>query len=123
MLEQMLNSDLKETQIDSAHCRVIACATVMEEMLPLLPPAMSYQVLDFGLHVNPGQLKSRLQNAITSAPENISHIILGYGLCSLAVAGLKSDRSTLIIPKVDDCISIFGYTLIGLWHKIGKWIL
>jgi hypothetical protein len=32
---------------------VLACATVIEEMLPLLPPDVSYEVLDFGLHVNP----------------------------------------------------------------------
>ena len=40
---------------------VIACATVIEEMMPHLPPAFKYEVLDFGLHVNPGALRSSLQ--------------------------------------------------------------
>ena len=33
------------------NCRtkVIACATVIEEMLPLMPPDIAYEVLDFGL--------------------------------------------------------------------------
>ena len=35
------------------------------------------------------------------------NIVLAYGLCGMAVVGLKSDTSTLIVPKVDDCISIF----------------
>ena len=34
--------------------KVIACATVIEEMLPLMPPELAYEVLDFGLHLVPG---------------------------------------------------------------------
>jgi hypothetical protein len=43
-------------QIQAARTKVIACATVIEEMLPLLPPGVDYRVLDFGLHVNPEAL-------------------------------------------------------------------
>jgi hypothetical protein len=86
---------------------IIACATVIEEMLPLIPPEMSYQVLDFGLHVNPAGLKMSLQKAIDETAPSIKQIILGYGLCSQAVIGLKSASSTLVIPRVDDCIAIF----------------
>lgn len=107
MLKQMPTSNLKETQTDFSRYLIIACATVMEEMLPLMPPSMSYRVLDFGLHVNPGRLKLTLQDAIDSTTDNITNIILGYGLCSQAVVGLKSEKSTLIVPKVDDCIAIF----------------
>jgi len=72
-----------------------------------MPPSMSYEVLDFGLHINPAELKTSLQKAIDAVPAGINNIILGYGLCSQAVVGLKSDRSTLIVPRVDDCIAIF----------------
>ena len=87
--------------------KVIACATVIEEMLPLMPPGMAYEVLDFGLHLVPGALKERLQEAIDVAAATFDVIILGYGLCSLAVVGLHARRSTLIIPRVDDCIACF----------------
>lgn len=107
MLKQKPTSNQKETQTDFSRYLIIACATVMEEMLPLMPPLMSHRVLDFGLHVNPGRLKLTLQEAIDAAPDNITHIILGYGLCSQAVLGLKSGKNTLIVPKVDDCIAIF----------------
>jgi hypothetical protein len=87
--------------------KIIACATVIEEMMPIMPPDMDYEVLDFGLHVNPVELKNKLQDSIDESPKNIQNVILGYGLCSQAVVGLKSECSTLIVPNVDDCISIF----------------
>jgi len=87
--------------------RVIACATVIEEMLPLLPPGMDYRVLDFGLHVNPEALRRALQEAIDASATLAEMILLGYGLCSQAVVGLRANDCTLVVPKVDDCIAIF----------------
>jgi len=88
---------------------VIACATVMEEMLPLLPPEVAHRVLDFGLHTDPARLKEALQREIDEVERDpaVDTIILGYGLCSQGVIGLKSVHSRLVVPRVDDCISIF----------------
>jgi hypothetical protein len=33
-------------------------------------------------------------------------IVLGYGMCSNAVLGLKTEHATLIVPRVDDCIAM-----------------
>jgi len=87
--------------------KVIACATVIEEMLPLLPPGVDHQVLDFGLHINPESLKRALQETIDASAPPAETIILGYGLCSQAVIGLRANGCTLVIPRVDDCIAIF----------------
>jgi hypothetical protein len=87
--------------------KVIACATVIEEMTPIMPPGMAYEVLDFGLHLIPNNLKQSLQEAIDAASQDYDTLILGYGLCSMAVVGLQTRGSTLVIPKVDDCIAIF----------------
>jgi hypothetical protein len=87
--------------------KLIACATVVEETLPLLPPDMAYEVLDFGLHLRPEGLKKALQEAIDRASQEADTVILGYGLCSLAVVGLVATNCTLVIPRVDDCIAIF----------------
>lgn len=86
---------------------VLACATVIEEMLPMLPPGVGHKVLDFGLHVNPAKLKEVLQQEIDCLSEEAETIILGYGLCSNAVLGLRADNCTLVVPRVDDCIAIF----------------
>lgn len=93
--------------MDSNRTLVIACQTVIEEMLPLLPPGMHSQVLDFGLHIQPEKLKFTLQAAIDAADEQIETILLGYGLCSQAVIGLHSRKFRLVVPHVDDCIAIF----------------
>lgn len=86
---------------------VIACETVIEEMLPILPEDVDYQVLDFGLHLIPNNLRKSLQEAIDTAGQAYETVILGYGLCSLAVIGLQANGCRLVIPRVDDCIAIF----------------
>jgi hypothetical protein len=87
--------------------KIIACATVIEEMLPLLPAKADCEVLDFGLHLRPEKLKQTLQKAIDAASEEVDTVVLGYGLCSLAVVGLVANDCTLVVPRVDDCIAIF----------------
>ena len=72
-----------------------------------MPPGMTSETLDFGLHVRPEALKVRLQEAVDKVSPAIHYVVLGYGLCSQAVVGIKSERCTLIIPRVDDCIGIF----------------
>jgi hypothetical protein len=101
------NTDKKPGRLDPLTSRVIACATVIEEMLPYLPPQISHTVLDFGLHNNTEALTVALQNELNATLPHIKTVLLGYGLCSQAVVGLKSDRCTLVIPRVDDCIAIF----------------
>jgi hypothetical protein len=93
--------------MQATRIKVIACATVIEEMLLHLPPGMDYQVLDFGLHVNPEALRRALQEAIDASTTSADTILLGYGLCSQAVVGLRANDCTLVVPKVDDCIAIF----------------
>jgi hypothetical protein len=79
----------------------------MEEMRPLLPEGLTCEVLDFGLHLAPENLRDRLQEAIDAASAVTDTIVLGYGLCSMAVVGLKANGCTLVVPRVDDCIAIF----------------
>lgn len=73
----------------------------------MIPPDMEYEVLDLGMHVQPERLKGILQEAINKSALKVDYIILGYGLCSQAVVGLKAEGCTLIVPRLDDCIAIF----------------
>ena len=91
----------------AARRRVIACATVIEEMLPLLPADVAHEVLDFRLHLRPNELKRVLQEKIDEASPNAEVLLPGYGLCSMAVVGLQARTAHLVIPRVDDCIAIF----------------
>jgi hypothetical protein len=72
--------------------QVIACATVIEEMLPFLPKEVPYEVLDFGLHLRPADLKIALQAKIDEASQRADVLLLGYGLCSMAIVGLKRQQ-------------------------------
>ena len=91
----------------NSRTKVVACATVIEEMLPFLPVGVEHEVLDFGLHLQPEKLRQSLQATIDAASVTADSIILGYGLCSLAVVGLTAHNCTLVVPRVDDCIAIF----------------
>lgn len=86
--------------------KIIACATVAEELRQLGVDEGNLTVLDFGLHINPEELKKALQEEIANSPGE-ADILLGYGLCSNALVGLTSDRHRLIVPRVDDCIALF----------------
>ncbi len=93
--------------MDYTRTIVMACATVMEEMLPLIPPGMQHQVFDFGLHINPEKLHNKLQEAIDTVSGQYDTILLGYGLCSQAIVSIKANGCRLVAPRVDDCIAIF----------------
>jgi hypothetical protein len=93
--------------LDHSRTLVMACATVIEEMLPLLPEGMPHQIFDFGLHVYPDKLRRTLQEAIDAVAGQYDTLILGYGLCSQALVGIQANGCRLVAPRVDDCISIF----------------
>jgi hypothetical protein len=98
---------MQNLPFDPTKTKIIACTTVIEEMQPMLPHGVAHEVLDFGLHLNPNNLKKILQQAIDNLDGEFNTLILGYGLCSMAVVGLRANNCTLIIPRVDDCIAIF----------------
>ncbi len=77
-----------------------------------------------GLHDTPAKLKEAIQSKIDEIEEmqesfaqgyhgkfderkKFTAIIIGYGLCSNGVVGLKSKTLPLVIPRCDDCIALF----------------
>jgi hypothetical protein len=103
---------------------VIACATVIEEMLPLIPEGMEHRTLEFGLHTYPEKLRATLQGAIDKAvaahPGKELAILLGYGLCSQALVGVQARGCRLVLPRVDDCIAIFLGSRSAYREQAGK---
>ena len=62
--------------------------------------------LDYGLHSVPKKLKLTVQEQI-DAIEEPSLVVLGYGLCGNGLHDIDAGKHTLVIPKADDCISMF----------------
>lgn len=102
--------------------KVIACRVFSREISLLA--ARSSVVLDItwvrqGLHNYPSVLRETIQQEIdraeapmegpaaaTGPPEDYAAVILGFGLCGGATAGLYSRRLPLVIPRAHDCIGL-----------------
>jgi len=90
----------------SPSIKIIGCAVMLDEMRSFLPPGADVQVFGMSRHARPKQLKLDLQEAVSDADGTYDVILLGYGLCSNAVVGLRACHSRLVIPKRHDCIGV-----------------
>jgi hypothetical protein len=62
--------------------------------------------MEYGLHLIPRKMRAAIQAQIDTLID--PHLVLiGFGLCGNGLVGLKSRQHTLIIPRVDDCVSLF----------------
>ncbi len=87
--------------------KLISCRVMIDEIKPFLPDDVATEVLEISLHNTPEVLRAKLQEAIDASDGVYDPIYLGYGLCGKAVVGLLARKSRLMVPKRDDCISIF----------------
>jgi hypothetical protein len=72
------------------------------------PHIVDIELLPRGLHNKPSDLRDFLQNRISeSEKQDYDAIILVYGLCGQATAGLYADRIPFAIPRAHDCITLF----------------
>ena len=72
------------------------------------PPLVDVELLPFGLHATPAKLRRRLQeriDAISSA--DCGAIVLAFGLCGKATAGLAARAVPLVLPRAHDCVTLF----------------
>ncbi|MBZ5496500.1 MAG: DUF1638 domain-containing protein [Acidobacteriia bacterium] len=83
---------------------VIACAVLREVVRTGIE--IPFIFMDYGLHLTPRKMRAAIQEQIDAlaAP----HLVLiGFGLCGNGLIGLQARHHTLIIPRVDDCVSFF----------------
>jgi hypothetical protein len=86
--------------------RLIACPAVLGELADGALCDVDCRHLEAQLHVSPERLKAALRAAVADADRPGATIVIGYGLCSNAVLGLKTRHATLVVPRVDDCIAM-----------------
>jgi hypothetical protein len=69
---------------------------------------VSVRLFKQGLHNRPKGLRATLQEAIDAiGPGECDAILLVYGLCGMATAGLAARHTPLVIPRAHDCITLF----------------
>jgi hypothetical protein len=86
--------------------KLIACPAVLGELADGATDGVDLLKLEAQLHLSPERLKAALQAAVAEADKPGATIVLGYGLCSNSVLGLKTEHATLVVPRVDDCIAM-----------------
>ena len=98
---------------------IIACR-IFERELGYLSAVSDNQIdltwFGRGLHNTPEVLCERLIGAVDELYRQIEArelehrpdaIVLGYGLCSKAVVGIRCRDIPIVIPRTDDCIALF----------------
>ena len=60
-----------------------------------------------GLHDDPPNLRSILQAEIDEIDAPYDAVVLAYGLCGGATAGLRAGPIPLVVPRAHDCITLF----------------
>ena len=88
---------------------VIACRVMKPELDSLASEHAHIEIryLDQNMHERPDQMPAVVQAEIDAVETYAGQIILGYGLCSNGIVGLRAPRQGLIIPRVHDCITLF----------------
>ncbi len=66
------------------------------------------ELFQLGLHNDASDLRARLQEKIDATTGlGYDAIVLAYGLCGQATAGLRARDIPLVIPRAHDCITLF----------------
>ncbi len=104
------------------YLKILACKIFQRELAQLIPSCPNVLDVTFmqqDLHTNPNLLREALQREIDLIEsgddlhtnkrflERADAILLGYGLCSNTLVGIKSKRLPLVIPRAHDCITHF----------------
>ncbi len=94
---------------------IVACKTIHNEIEKAIAETqVTHPVLwiESGLHNWPDKLRAKLQEQISSI-DNVEYIIMAFGYCGNSLLGVQSPNAKLVIPRVDDCISL----LLGSYRK------
>jgi hypothetical protein len=91
---------------------LIACRVLEAEIEALCRGAahiVRREFFEIGLHDQPSVLHSLLAGAIARAEDDpaVQQVVLGYGLCGLALVDLSPRRCPLVVARAHDCITLF----------------
>ncbi|MCL2147152.1 MAG: DUF1638 domain-containing protein [Synergistaceae bacterium] len=88
--------------------KILACETLRDELeyaIEITGKAYEVVWLESGLHNYPDKLRAQMQGALDTFV-NCDQVLMAFGCCGNSVIGLKTGDYQLIIPRVDDCISL-----------------
>lgn len=72
------------------------------------PHLVDISLLKLGLHRQPADLQVRLQKEIDACTaQDYDAVVMVYGLCGRATAGITARDIPVVIPRAHDCITMF----------------
>lgn len=98
---------------------IIACRVLSRELSYLASQSENQVDITWvgrGLHNTPEKLRQHLAEVMDDLYDQLEkkemdyrpdYIVLGYGLCSNGVVGLRCRDIPVVVPKTDDCIALF----------------
>ena len=87
---------------------IVACNTLADELkTAVLETCREYPILwvESGLHNSPQLLKEKLQQVLDTV-DRVDCVLLAFGFCGNSVLGIKAREYRLVIPRVEDCITL-----------------
>jgi hypothetical protein len=85
---------------------LIACEVFRDEFEAVCPLDLRRTYLPQGLHRTPGKMPAAIQEILDGVPQDVTSVLLGYGLCSNGVVGVTARAASLVMPRVHDCIAL-----------------
>ena len=89
---------------------VVSCETLRDEIADSMErTGRRYPVrwLDSGLHNVPSRLHTELQEVLAGIePGSVDRVIFFFGNCGNAVQGLATGPYELVMPRLDDCLTL-----------------
>ncbi len=72
------------------------------------PHLVDVTLFRLGLHRKPADLQARLQSEIdSSVGQGYDAVVMVYGLCGRATAGITARDARIVVPRAHDCITLF----------------
>lgn len=117
--------------------KLLACEIFYREFCSVIATSANQIDVEFlpkGLHDAGREVMSeKLRQALAAVDqENYDAVLMGYGLCSNGLVGLKAGPVPLVIPRAHDCITLFlggkeryldyFYAHTGAYFKTSGWI-
>jgi hypothetical protein len=83
----------------------IICCDVLRDEIARVAPGYEIEYVEGALHDYPDRLRATLNERVAATPGERT-ILLAYGRCSNGTVGIATGRHRLVLPAVDDCISL-----------------
>jgi len=89
--------------------KIIACGSIKPELENIKEDTdgADIEFLPQNLHRAPDKMVEAIQKALDNIDEGYDQVILGYGLCSNGIVGLKAPKQGLYIPRSHDCVAFY----------------